>query len=543
MRLRNVAPLLLCAVVMASAAPIAPAAFARRARQQQSSLSPQQRTEVLRSRLETMRRTLNSAIAGINSKDDGQKDSPRARLSGLEKETGRLLSEVSELKGKQERAERFEASDVEKLEAAATDLDTRVQSAMRDTASARTSAPVADDGAKKKKKGGFFSRILGRGGDDKYEELVGTVAPGRDRQLFEDATKETRKSNYETARGLYGVIINTYPDSPYLPLAKLAIADTFYLEGTTSALIQSGQHYQDWFTFFPTHPLADEVMLKMAEVEMRQMGLPNRQVTNAKKAEQRLKVFMQQFKNSELRPEVELRLREVQENLAMHDLQTGNFYRDRYYRGVSTNLKGAQSRYLDIANKYPHFSHMAEVLYRLGETYVVEEEPDEAAKYYQRLVRNHPNCEFTEKAREQLAAIGASIPEPDPKEATKPCEPEGPGIVGGIMQEITGIVQKTVDKNGVIISNKDDKNDLITKAIEHNGTLPDNVLPVERTAPSRRLTPTDTVAKKPTDGKKEVSIEPTQPGAPKSGSDPARPAATQPNTPATPPPPNSAVKP
>jgi hypothetical protein len=148
MRLRNVAPLLLCAVVTASAAPIAPTAFARRAQQQQSGLSPQQRTEVLRSRLETMRRTLNSAIAGINSKDDGQKDSPRARLSGLEKETGRLLSEVSELKGKQERAERFEASDVEKLEAAATDLDTRVQSAMRDTASARTSAPVADDGAK-----------------------------------------------------------------------------------------------------------------------------------------------------------------------------------------------------------------------------------------------------------------------------------------------------------------------------------------------------------------------------------------------------------
>jgi hypothetical protein len=273
------------------------------------------------------------------------------------------------------------------------------------------------------------------------------------------------------------------------------------------------------------------------------MGLPNRQVTNAKKAEQRLKVFMQQFKNSELRPEVELRLREVQENLAMHDLQTGNFYRDRYYRGVSTNLKGAQSRYLDIANKYPHFSRMAEVLYRLGETYVVEEEPDEAAKYYQRLVRNHPNCEFTEKAREQLAAIGASIPEPDPKEATKPCEPEGPGIVGGIMQEITGIVPKTVDKSGVIISNKDDKNDLIQQAIEHNGTLPDNVLPVERTAPSRRLTPTDTVAKKPSDGKKEVSIEPTQPGAPKSGSDPARPAATQPTTPATPPPANNNAKP
>ncbi len=50
-----------------------------------------QRIDVVRSRIETTRRTLNSAIAGLNSKDDGKKDAadtPRARLSGLEKEAG-----------------------------------------------------------------------------------------------------------------------------------------------------------------------------------------------------------------------------------------------------------------------------------------------------------------------------------------------------------------------------------------------------------------------------------------------------------------------
>jgi len=29
-------------------------------------------------------------------------------------------------------------------------------------------------------------------------------------------------------------------------MAKLAIADSFYLEGGTSSLIQAGQAYQDW---------------------------------------------------------------------------------------------------------------------------------------------------------------------------------------------------------------------------------------------------------------------------------------------------------
>ncbi len=106
---------------------------------------------------------------------------------------------------------------------------------------------------------------------------------------------------------------------------------------------------------------------------------------------------------------------------------------------------------------------------------------------------------------------------------------------------------KTVDKNGVIIANGNEKNDLISQAIENGGTLPDNfnTMPIERTAPGRRLAPAPTPAPaKPADPtKKELTIEPTQPGPPKSGSDPTRAPATQPTTPATPPPTDSGVKP
>ncbi|MCA1635660.1 MAG: outer membrane protein assembly factor BamD [Acidobacteria bacterium] len=497
MRFRKAVLMILCASVLGAGLPSS--ALTARGRQQpqgaQTGMSPMQRIDVMRSRLETMRRTLNSAIAGLNAKDsakDVAADDPRTRLGGLEKEVSSLLSEVNDVRSKQERSDRYDTSILDKLETAIPDLDTRVQAAMRETARDRRTSPVADNDPdkNKKKKGGFFSRILGRGGDDKYDELVGTVAPGRDRELFEVATKEARDDNFETARSLFGIVINTYPDSEYLPLAKLAIADTFYLEGTTSALIQAGQQYQDWVTFFPTHPLADDVMLKMAEVEMRRMGLPDREAGPARKAEQRLKAFMQQFPKSSLRPDAEIKLREVQENLAMHNLTVGNHYYEKYYRGVATNLKGAQSRYREVADKYPFFSRMDAVLYRLGSTYVAEEEPDEAAKFFQRLVRFHPNSEFAEKAREQLAAIGAAIPEPDPKALQEPA-PTGPSFLGGIMREITGVVPKTVDKSGVIIGTSSKGGDLIQAAIENGGTLPDsyNTMPTHRTAPARRLAP------------------------------------------------------
>jgi outer membrane protein assembly factor BamD len=500
MRLRKIVLGVLCASLLAGAAP-ARVLRAVAAAQETSQLSPGQRLDVMRSRLDTMRRTLNSAIAGLNAKTEAGGDDPRARLGGLEKEAGKLLSEVSELRGKQDRSERYDVTDLDKLEVALADLDTRVQSAMRETLRDRSAAPTAaaasaDD--TKKKKSGFFGRILGRGGDDKYDELVGTVAPGRDRELFEEATKQARHDSYETARSLYSVIINTYPDSVYLPLAKLAIADTFYLEGTTSALIQAGQAYQDWVTFFPTHALSDDVCLKMGEVEMRRMGLANRDISPARKAEQRLKVCLQQFPKSSLRPDVEIRLREVQENLADHEKDVGDQYFNKYYRHAAGNLKGAQSRYREVVEKYKDYSGMAEVLFRYATTYLEEEEPDEATKYLQQLVRRHPNSEYAEKAKEKLAAIGAQVPDADPDRLNYE-EPKGPGMVGGVLREISGVVPKTVVKDGVIISQSDKRQDIIQAVMENGGRLPDNYdRPVQRTGPSRDVRPLPTPAAKTT---------------------------------------------
>ena len=450
MRFRKVFMTVLCAALLGGSLPAGALRASAAAPQDSSQLTPFQRLDVMRSRLDTMRRTLNSAIAGLNAKDksaEATADDPRARLGGLEKEANKLLNEVADLRGKQERAERFETSLLDKLEAAVVELDTRVQASMRDTMRERTAAPaVAEKDDKKKKKGpGFFGRILGRGGDEKYDELVGTVAPGRDRELFEEATKETRKDSFETARALFSVIINTYPDSVYLPLAKLAIADTFYLEGTTSALIQAGQAYQDWVTFFPTHSLSDDVCLKMGEVEMRRMGLANRDISPARKAEHRLKFCLQQFPKSALREGIETRLREVQENLADHERDVGDQYFNKFYQHRANNLKGAQSRYREIVEKYKNYSGMASVLFRYATTYLEEEEPDEATKYLQQLVRRHPNSEYAEKAKEKLAAIGAQVPNADPDRINFE-EPKGPGMVGGVLREISGVVPKTVDK-------------------------------------------------------------------------------------------------
>src|SRR6185503_18226066 len=150
----------------------------------------------------------------------------------------------------------------------------------------------------------------------------------------------------------------------------------------------------------------------------------------------------------------------------------GIFYEDRY-KGKKGGLKGAQSRYKEVIEKYPNFSLRDGVLFRLAYTYQQEEEPDEAAKYYQEMLRNFPNSNYAEKAKEQLSIIGVPIPEPDPARRNV-APPERPGILGNLMQQVMGRADITVNPNGILISKdkRDDANDLIDEAIKYNGQLP-----------------------------------------------------------------------
>jgi outer membrane assembly lipoprotein YfiO len=453
--------------------------------------SPFQRLEVMRQKLDSMRRSVNGALSSLKEENKGDKskkddkaalETPAGRLKALEKEISNTQSEVSSLRGKVDRSEKYEMSEIEQLETTVSDLNKRVDSVLIETAKDRA-APNSNVGqareVKEKTKKLLWIIPIGKERDE-YEELIGSVVPGRDRELFIVATREVRKNNHEVGRLLFQTIITTYPDSPYLPMAKLAIADSFFLEGSTSALIQAAAGYQDWLTFFPTHPLACRVMLKIAESEMRQVGLPDRDITRAKRAEQKLRAFLQQRQcaESSLRPEVDKRLNEIQDNLGLHNLNVANYYYTLSVDQKKGGLKGAQSRYREIMDKYPNFSYMDEALFKIAVTYQLEEETDEAAKYFQRLVRDYPHSEYLEKAKEQLTVMGAAIPEPNP-ERKNIAPPKKESFFSNFKNQFFGIYPMTIDKNGVLMTNDFDKTkfELIDQIIENQGDIAASQIP------------------------------------------------------------------
>lgn len=84
-----------------------------------------------------------------------------------------------------------------------------------------------------------------------------------DTMLFEQAQKALSKSNFAEARTLLTHLIDTYPDSGYVPRAKLSIANSWYSE---HAFKRAESEYRDLITFFPNRAEAAEAQRRMNSI-------------------------------------------------------------------------------------------------------------------------------------------------------------------------------------------------------------------------------------------------------------------------------------
>src|SRR5215472_1585062 len=84
-----------------------------------------------------------------------------------------------------------------------------------------------------------------------------------DTVLFEQAQKALSKSNFAEARTLLISLIDTYPDSGYVPRAKLSIADSWYSE---HAFKHAESEYRDFITFFPNRPEVAEAQRRVNSI-------------------------------------------------------------------------------------------------------------------------------------------------------------------------------------------------------------------------------------------------------------------------------------
>lgn len=244
----------------------------------------------------------------------------------------------------------------------------------------------------------------GKGKEKVKNDNVAT--PGRDKELYEQASEKLRKGRFDESRLLFNVIVSTYPDSEYLSLSKLAIADSYYLEGGSSNLEQAVAQYRDFVQYFPTHPRICDCYLKMAESYMRQMGAYNRDMSKANQAYRQLKAAQQKCSNSPLKTQVDSNLDQVTQVMALHEMDVAETYLRR------AAWKSVELRATEVIEKYRNSTFLDYALWLKGTALIEQEQPEEAAGLFTELVRDIPNSEWVPEAKKYLEALGKPIPSP-----------------------------------------------------------------------------------------------------------------------------------
>ncbi|MDR3736739.1 MAG: outer membrane protein assembly factor BamD, partial [Acidobacteriaceae bacterium] len=263
----------------------------------------------------------------------------------------------------------------------------------------------------------------------KLNPLAGVDVKLPDKQLFDKAMIALQHNHFDIARLDLQTLLNTYPDSQFQMRAKLAIGDSWYKEGGTAALTQAEQEYKDFITFFPNQPEAAEAQMKVANIYFREMDRPDRDYVKAIRAQEEYRNMIQQFPESTWVPEAKQKLREVQEVLATRETSIAQFYESHQ------NFAATIARYQTIADTYPLYSHMDDVLLGLGDSYAAQarlvatmrlpEGPkgrlekiynDQAAAAYDRLVTEYAAAPHVDDAKDRLIAIGYQVPKPTPEQ-------------------------------------------------------------------------------------------------------------------------------
>jgi outer membrane assembly lipoprotein YfiO len=310
--------------------------------------------------------------------------------------------------------------------------------------------------------------LAGCGGGDKKtaktKVAVEEAKPGRDNDLFQSALKEIQSGHEDSGRMELNTILNTYSDSPLVKASKLAMSDSFYIEGGSKNLAQAKAGYQEFLEFFPNDPLTAQVMLKIAEIDMRQVISPDRDTTHARQAERELKEILRLYPNSDKKPEIEARIKETQEYLAMHEMKVARFYAD-----IRQAPQAAQMRTEEILKKYPNFSRMDEALFYHAKAMAQQEDTETASQDLTRLLREYPHSTYTSEAKKILQHWSKPIPDPDPQKVeekpadSKPMVTKFLGFVMG--PKVAGLSNK-----GVIVDTALAPDKLAARALELSGT-------------------------------------------------------------------------
>lgn len=233
-----------------------------------------------------------------------------------------------------------------------------------------------------------------------------TVPPGTrqpDQFLFDKGADALARHKWLTAREYYKQVTETYTQSPLRPDAKLAIGDSYLGEGSTESLILGIAEFEEFLSFYPTHPKADYAQFQLALCHFKQMRSPQRDQTETRDTIREFERFLARYPSSALRPDAMRHLREAKDRLGDSEMAVGIFYwRIHWYVGAIDRLS-------TLVKTDPEFTLRDSAYFYLGESLMAAGRPAEALVVYEKLLSEFTQSTFLPQTQKRVAEVKATM--------------------------------------------------------------------------------------------------------------------------------------
>lgn len=250
---------------------------------------------------------------------------------------------------------------------------------------------------------------------------------GSDQELMSQAEAAFALKQYDEGRKHLQRLINNFPESELVPIARLNVGRTYFDEKRYD---EARAEYQRFIELFPQHEQLDEAQYYMGLSYFRQIEKVDRDQTMTNNAAREFRALVNDFRHSQFIPDAQAKLTECYRQLVQRELYVGKFYFNREAYGA------AIPRFESILKDYPGSEYDDQALYYLGESLWELEQKATAKAAFQRLIAEFPDSDMTPLAAKRIGIAFVQRP---------PSSKPPAGFLSGVLNSMSDVLSELGD--------------------------------------------------------------------------------------------------
>ncbi|MBN1780709.1 outer membrane protein assembly factor BamD [bacterium] len=212
-------------------------------------------------------------------------------------------------------------------------------------------------------------------------------------EQYEEAKRIFDKKDYYKAKMQFTVIVLNNPGHRIIEKAQYYLAESHY---HLDEYIQAIAEYEKLIRSMPQSPFVDDARFKvgLCYYDLSPGYALDQEYTQ--KAIYQFQLFLEEYPNSEVRPEVEKKLAEARDKLAKKEFKTGELYKKMGYNEAAIISFNA------VLEEYHDTQYADDALFLKGECHLKLNAFSEAIQSYDALIDRYPDSEHINDARDRM---------------------------------------------------------------------------------------------------------------------------------------------